>query len=83
MTDLQDAELSTDQICRIGEIVATPKYEFSIVAFQAEIIGRGIMGQLVLDGFMRSFEYWEDEQIRDPSKPKRGFISYYNEASGN
>ena len=55
-----------------------PNLEFSIVAAQRGIDGRGSLGKMRLDALNRTYKYWQSEQIRNPNAPKRGFISFYN-----
>ena len=62
-------------------VTQQPEVEFSIVLANEGITGRGPFGQSQMQGARNAFRYWQNEQIRDPNAPKRGFISFWNDMS--
>ena len=62
-------------------VTQQPEVEFSIVLANEGITGRGPFGQSQMQGARNLFRYWQNEQIRNPNAPKRGFISFWNDMS--
>jgi len=66
----------------IGGVVKYPAHEFSIVAAREGITGRGLIGKMRLESLGKTYKYWQNEQIRDPGSPRRGFIAFWDELKG-
>ena len=66
----------------IGGVVKYPAHEFSIVAAREGITGRGLIGKMRLESLGKTYKYWQNEQIRAPGSPRRGFIAFWDELKG-
>jgi hypothetical protein len=66
----------------IGGVVEYPAHEFSIVAAREGITGRGLIGKMRLESLGKTYKYWQNEQIRAPGSPRRGFIAFWDELKG-
>ena len=78
------ADLSRNQKEAIGTFVNNSLrldrgYEKALVDFMYGRTGRGSIGGIMLNASNNTYQYWENEGVRRPQQPARGYIDFYEE----
>ena len=78
------SDLSHNQKMAIGQFVndslrSDMGYEKALVDFMYGRTGRGSIGGIMLNASNNTYQYWENEGVRRPQQPARGYIDFYEE----